>query len=110
MVYIMSTSWFPAQQARVFGKRVLEALKKYPVNSTLSKVVLLGGVSASEEGIRTIAISEVVKGQTEKALAYTTQRSLFIAEGVDGYKYKIEVLMSAVQAMATIDLKLPEDL
>ena len=109
MVYIMVTSWFPANKAKEVGKRVLEGLKKYPEDKTLAKRVLQGGVSASEDGIRTVSISEVVKGQVEKALIRASEIAVWYAEGIDGLKYKIETLMSAVEAMGSIGLKMPED-
>ena len=42
MVYIMSTSWIPPQQAKAYGKRALEAIKKYPADKTIYKIVVLG--------------------------------------------------------------------
>ena len=108
MVYIMSTNWFPAQQAKAFGKKVIEGIKKYPEDKTLTKRVLLGGVSTTEEGIKVITINEVVKGQVEKALTRTSEIAIWYAEAIDGYKYKIEVLMSAAEAMGTLGLKMPE--
>jgi len=108
MVYIMSTAWYPAQQARAFGNKVIEGRKKYPDDKTLMKRILLGGISASEEGIKVITINEVVKGQIEKALARISEAAIWYAEAIDGFKYKIEVLMSAAEAMGTIGLQMPE--
>ena len=108
MVYIMSTTWFPSQQAKAFGNKVIEGRKKYPDDKTLMKRIFLGGVSASEEGIRVITINEVVKGQIEKALARMSEVAIWYAEAIDGYKYKIEVLMSAAEAMGIIGLQMPE--
>ena len=109
MVYIMTTAWFPAQQAKAFGKKVLEGLKKFPEDKTIAKDVFRGGVAASEEGIKVITLVEVVKGQIGKALARTNEAGIWYAEGIDGYKYKIETLMSAAEAMGAIGLKMPED-
>ena len=110
MVYIMSTGWVPPQQARAYGKRALEALKKYPLDKTLTKTIILGAVSTTEEGIRSVSIYEVAKGQTQKALVLSSARALFVAEGIDGYKYKIETCLSAAEAMGVIGLQMPEDL
>jgi len=106
----MSTSWIPPQQARTYGKKALEALKKYPIDKTLTKTIILGAVTGHEEGIRSISIAEVKEGQTKKAILLTTQRALFLAEEIDGYKYKIETCLSAAEAMGAISLQLPDDL
>ena len=108
MVYILSTIWFPAQQAKAYGNKIIEGRKKFPDDKTLMKRLLLGGVSVSEEGIKSISINEVVKGQIEKALARMSEVAIWYAEAIDGYKYKIEVLMSAAEAMGTIGLQMPE--
>lgn len=110
MVYIMSTSWIPPQQARAYGKVALEALKKYPMDRTISKSIILGAVTSHEEGIRSISIGEIKEGQTKKAILLTSQRALFVAEQIEGYKYKIETCLSAAEAMGVIGLQVPDDL
>ena len=106
----MSTSWIPPQQARKYGKRALEALKKYPPDKTLYKTLVLGATTINKEGIRSVSIYEVKEGQTKKAILLTTQRALFLAEEIDGYKYKIETCLSAAEALGVISLQLPDDL
>jgi len=110
MVLIMSTGWIPPQQARVYGKRALEAIKKYPPDKTLYKTLVLGATTTNEEGIRLVSIYEVKEGQTKKAMLLASQRALFVAEGIDGYKYKVETCLSAAEALGVIGEQLPEDL
>jgi hypothetical protein len=110
IVYIIATVWYPAQQARAYGKRALESLKKFPFDKNLSKVVVLGAVSATEEGMRLISIAEIKEGKTKEAVLLASKRILFMAEGIEGLKYKIETCLSAAEAITTIDMQLPDDL
>ena len=106
----MSTGWIPPQQGRAYGKRALEAIKKYPPDKTLYNTLVLGATTANKEGIRSISIYDVKEGQTKKAMLLTSSRHLFVAEGIDGYKYKVETCMSAAEALSVIGEQLPDDL
>lgn len=44
MVYIVLTAWVPAAKARLFGKKVIEALTKFPADDSISKTVLQSGM------------------------------------------------------------------
>ena len=108
MVYIMVTVWFPANKAKEVGKKVIEAASKYPPDRTLSKTVLQAGLRATKDGIKSYAISEVKEGKYKEAIARTNEEMLFYAE-IEGYKYEIQTLMSGVEAMPLIGLKMPEE-
>ena len=104
----MLTVWIPADKARIFGKRVIEAIAKFPTDESVSKLVLQAA-GTSEGCIRTFSISEVVDGKISEAMARVTNYALFYAEGVgEGLKYNIETLMTAMEAMRIIGLEMPE--
>ena len=108
MVYIMLTVWVRPDKGKAFGKIVLEALKKFPADESISKLILQA-VSADEEGIKAFSISEVVKGKISEAMKRSSTLALFYAEAIgEGFKYKVETLMSAMEAMSVIGLELPE--
>ncbi len=108
MVYIMVTSWLPANKVKEIGKKVIEAASKYPVDRTLSKTVLQLGLRATKEGIKSYAISEVKEGKYKEAIARTMETLLFYSE-IEGYVYEVETLMSGIEAMPVIGLKMPEE-
>ena len=108
MVYIMVTSWFPANKAKEVGKKVIEAASKYPPNRTLTKTVLQAGLRATKEGIKSYVVSEVKEGKYKEALARANETMLFYAD-IEGYVYEIETLMSGIEAMPVIGLKMPEE-
>ena len=108
MVYVMLTAWIPADKAKIFGKRVIEAFAKFPADKSISKTVLQ--MAGTDEGyIRTFSINEVVDGKITEAMSRATRFAIFYAEGVgEGFKYKIETLMSAIEAMRVIEMEMPE--
>jgi len=108
MVYIMITAWFPANKAKEVGKKVVEAASKYPLDRTLTKTVLQAGLRATKDGIKSTVISEVKEGKYKEAIVRTNEVMLFYAE-VEGYKYEIETLISGIEAMPVIGLKMPEE-
>lgn len=108
MVYIMLTSWVRPDKGRAFGKIVLEAIKKFPSDESISKLIIQAA-SIDEEGIKAFAISEVVKGKISEALKRSSNLALFYAEAIgEGFKSKIQTLMSAMEAMSVIGLEMPE--
>ena len=108
MVYIMLTGWIPADKARVFGKRVLEGVRKFPTDESVSKLIVQAA-GTSDGCIRAFSSSEVVDGKITEALARATNFAIFYAEGVgEGFKYQVETIMSAMEAMRVIGLDMPE--
>ena len=108
MVYVMLTAWVPADKARVFGKKIIEAFAKFPTDESVSKLVVQ--VAGSSEGcIRAIAISEVVDGKITEAISRATNYALFYAEAVgEGFKYSVETVISGMEAMRIIGMEMPE--
>jgi len=108
MVYIMVTSWAPANKAKEIGKKIIEAASKYPPDRTLEKTVLQMGIRATKEGLKSYVVSEVKEGKYKEAMAYTMEALLFYAE-IEGFVYEVETLMSGIEAMPVIGLKMPEE-
>lgn len=62
---VVVTSWFPPGKAAEAGKKYIEVMKKYPTES-FEKPVLLIGVRATKDGMKSISITEAKKGDLEK--------------------------------------------
>ncbi|MHA1255897.1 MAG: hypothetical protein ACTSPS_09905 [Promethearchaeota archaeon] len=43
MVYVVLTVWVPAAKGKLLGKKVIEALAKFPTDKSISKTVLQMG-------------------------------------------------------------------
>jgi len=104
----MLTAWVPPEKGRLLGKTVLEALKKYPADESISKDAVQAA-TAEKNGIKVFSISEVMKGKTAEALTRASMFAIFYAEAIgEGFKYKVETLMTAMEAMQVIGLEMPE--
>ena len=66
------------------------------------------GLRATKDGIKSTVISEVKEGKYKEAIARTMEALLFYAE-IEGFVYEVETLMSGIEAMPVIGLKMPEE-
>lgn len=108
MVLIMITAWYPHGKGPDVAKKYIEINKKYPPDRSIGKTLVIG-VTSSKEGIKTIAFSSVVKGKFVEALSRFNRVFQEFAQGIEGYKYKIESMLDVVEAYATVDMEAPED-
>ena len=104
----MVTAWFPHDQAQKAGKVFLEAMKKYPRDKTLYKILLDNAVIATKEGYKGVSASEIKEGKLVEAIALLNKRMIMQAEGIEGYKYQIEVMSSITEAFDVLGLNPPE--
>ncbi len=108
MVYVMLTAWVPPEKGKLFGKSVLEAVKKFPADESVVKTVIQA-VTADGKGIKVFLIGEVMKGKTSEVLIRYGTLAIHYAEAIgEGFNYKLETLMSAMEAMRVIGLEMPE--
>ena len=105
MVMIMVTSWYPPDKAIEVAKKFLEGMQKFPQES-FEKPLVLAGVSSVKDGIRGITITEVEKGKYEEALSLEAKR-LVEYMSIEGYKFKMETLMTIEEAMPLVGLEMP---
>ena len=108
LVIVMTTVWFPHAKASEAGKILFEALKKYPEDKSLYKQLLNNAVAATKEGYKAVSADEVKEGKLKEYIAHLNKILIFIANGIEGYKYQIEYMSSIVEAMDIIGLKPPE--
>jgi len=104
----MTTVWFPHAKASEAGKLFIEASKKFPDDKALSKRLLNNAVAATKEGYKVVIADEIKEGKLKEYLKQANEQLLFFAEGMEGYKYQIEVMSSVIEAMGVLGLKPPE--
>jgi len=105
MVLIMMTSWIPPDKVTEAAKKYMEVMQKIPLES-FEKPLVLMGVRATKDGMKSITIHEVKKGKYEEALNLTAKR-LVEFWGIEGFRYEIETLQSVEEAMPLIGLEMP---
>ena len=108
MVIVMVTVWFPHAKASEAGKMFIETSKKFPEDKSLSKQLLNNAVSATKEGYKVISAFEVKEGKLKEYTAQLHKFLIFVAQGIEGYKYEVEMMSSFIEAMDILGLKPPE--
>ncbi|MFX1443994.1 MAG: hypothetical protein ACFFHV_11310 [Promethearchaeota archaeon] len=103
----MTTSTFPANKSREVAKTYLEVVKKYPIDRNLEKPIFQGAIRSDEGGITTVGITEPKPEKMDEYLV-RLQDSMVMYHDIDGFKYKIEVWYSVVEAMGMLGMKAPE--
>jgi hypothetical protein len=88
------------------GKKAIEAVKKFPPDESIAKG-LATAVLRDKHGIKIIAMSEVMPGKLQEALERTNQTIDFYME-VDGFNFRIDIAATGLEAMESINMKLPE--
>jgi len=108
MVIVMITTWFPQDKTSEVGKIFIESSKKFPPDKSLSKHLLNNAIIATKEGYKTVNASEIKDGKLKEYLARLNKNLIFIANGIEGYKFQIEVMSSLIEALDVLGLKPPE--
>ena len=105
---LLNKVWFPPREGSKVGKAYIDWLKDNPQDKSVMK--LLGiGVSSTEDGnILVYGFDNITKGKEKEALEYTTKQDLFMASKVDGFKYKVEVILDFTEAYKIINMTAPE--
>jgi len=108
MVIVMTTVWFPHSKTSEAGKMFIESSKKYPRDNSLSKQLLNNAVATTKEGYKAVSAAEIKDGKLKEYLVQLNKTLIFIASGIEGYKYQIEIMSSIVEALDVLGLKPPE--
>ncbi|MFX0155543.1 MAG: hypothetical protein ACFE9Q_13560 [Candidatus Hodarchaeota archaeon] len=106
MPIIIVTAWYPYKRRMEVGKKVIEAVKKFPPDDSRAKA-LGTAVMRDKHGIKVITMSEVMQGKLQEALDRTNQIIGFYME-VDGFNFRTDIAATATEAMQSINMKLPE--
>ena len=107
MPYVMTTSTFPANKSSEVAKTYLEINKKYGIDRNLEKPIFQGAIRSNEDGITTVGLTEPKPGKMDEYLV-RLQDSMVMYHDIEGFKYKIEVWYSVVEAMGMLGMKAPE--
>jgi hypothetical protein len=104
-MFFMITSTYPPTKAsevvQVFGKSLAE-----PLPSFLKRLHVLTTGGAGEPGIKTYSIFESDKGKEYETLAELTRRMGWFYT-IEGWRYQIETLFAAEEAIPLLELKAP---
>ncbi|GAH00870.1 unnamed protein product [marine sediment metagenome] len=106
MPIIIVTAWYPYKRRMEVGKKAIEAVNKFPPDESTAKA-LGTAVLRDKHGIKVITMSEVMQGKLQEALDRANQTIDFYME-VDGFNFRIDIAATGIEAMESINMKLPE--
>ena len=96
----MTYLWFPPHLSDVAAQRYLEAIQKYPLISSIKRVIP-AAISSDKEGVEVIVIDEVKRKDLGEALEYAGK---FIVEfrNIEGLKYQVKTANTLSEAMGLV--------
>jgi hypothetical protein len=108
MTLLFTKNWFPPDQANKIAKRYIDWMKDNPPDKTIEKVLFIGITSDENGDILAVSASDVMKGKEKEALEAVTKQSLFLAAGIEGFKYKSEIILDFKEAYKILGMIAPE--
>ncbi|MFX1304405.1 MAG: hypothetical protein ACFFBV_04385 [Promethearchaeota archaeon] len=105
---VLMRVYYPPNQGSKVGEKFIEWMKDHPPDPSISKVLSIGVGSTESGDIMVIGISEVVKGKENEAMERAAQQNFFLANEVEGFKYKNELIMDYTEAYKIIRMTAPK--
>jgi len=78
-----------------------------PFDRSLVKETIQVAVTTNPKGVESLTITNVKEGKLTEALLWTYKRMTYL-QSIKGFEYKIRVWTSIVEALESINRKLPE--
>ena len=103
---IMVTCWIPPDKSAEAAKKFVEVMQKIPFERFEKPLLMLGGRPV-KDGIKAISIGEVEKGKYEEAVSIVWRRMIEF-DDIKGFRYEIEPLLTAEEALPMIGLTPPK--
>jgi hypothetical protein len=107
MVLRLNQVIFPPQEFDKAAKRFVEWIKSNPPDPSIEKSLCIGVRSTEDGNITTIGISQVVEGKVHEALERGTKQNLFLAAGIPGLKYKVDVMLDISEIYNILGMTTP---
>lgn len=103
MAYIFTTSLYPSDKAAEVAKKYIEAITKYPPDTSFITPLVPAAVKTTRQGIKTIGISEVKKGKLEDQMT-RTYSMMAMFHSIQGFEYTVDCYMTVEEAMKAIGM------
>lgn len=98
--YIVTFTQYPPSLANKVAQRYLETLQKYPLISSIKRIVP-AAVSSTKEGLEVFLVDEVKREAVGEALDYIS-KFLVAFFDIEDFRYQIRVYNTLNEAMAYI--------
>lgn len=108
MAILISRIWFPPDQSSKVAKRYVEWLKDNPPQPDVDKTLAIAVSSAETGEVLVYGVGQIGKGKEKEALLNTTKQNLFLAAGIENFRYKVEVTLDFSEAYKVLGMTAPE--
>lgn len=108
LTLLLTRNWFPGAQSSKIAKRYVDWLKDNPPDNTIDKNLCIAVTSNEDGNVLVYGVSEIMKGKEKESLQNVTKQNLFMASGVEGFKYKSEILLDFTEAYKILGMTAPE--
>jgi len=107
MPYIFTTSSYPTDLRDEVVEAYFKMLKEMPFDKSLGKEIIQVAVTTNPRGVESLSIMNVKEGKLTEAYLWTFKRMSYF-QLIKGFEFKIRVWTTIVEALETINRKLPE--
>ena len=107
MPYIFTTSSYPTDLRDEVVEAYFKMLKEMPFDKSLGKETIQVAVTTNPRGVESLGIMNVKEGKLTEAYLWTFKRMSYF-QLIKGFEFKIRVWTTIVEALETINRKLPE--
>ena len=107
MPYLFTTSSYPTDLRDEVVEAYFKMLKEMSFDKSLGKETIQLAVTTNPRGIESLSIMNVKEGKLTEAYLWTYRRMSYF-QLIKGFEYKIRVWTTIVEALETINRKLPE--
>ena len=107
MPYIFTTSSYPTDLRDEVVEAYFKMLKEMPFDKSLGKETIQVAVTTNSRGVESLSIMNVKEGKLTEAYLWTFKRMSYF-QLIKGFEFKIRVWTTIVEALETINRKLPE--
>ena len=108
MTILITRNWFPPNQSSKVAKRYVEWLKDNPPQPDIDKTLAISVTSAETGEILVYGIGQIGKGKEKDALINATKQNLFMAAGIENFRYNTEVTLDFMEAYKILGMTAPE--
>jgi len=108
LTLLLTRNWFPGAQSSKIAKRYVDWLKDNPPDNTIDKNLFIGVTSDESGNVLVYGVSEIMKGKEKEALQNVTKQNMFMASGIEDFKYKSEIILDFTEAYKILGMAAPE--
>ena len=99
MVYVVLKTFYPTHKAEEIQKIYMEALKKYPPDTSIAEYAVQAAGRATEKGLENMSIWKLKEGKFDE-MAKRIMGVMAMFHNVEGFGYSVEIWSTLEESLA----------